>query len=332
MTISTVAVTSVGAIAVGLFLLRRWRASKWGVCKSNAKLNGKVIIVTGGNVGLGAEAALDFAKRGATVVLACRSFDNSKDTIKRIRDKTGNNDVHFLHIDLGNLASIRQFVEDFQAKYSNLYALVCNAGVWYPMEQGAKTSDAFEAHAGINHLGHFLLTNLLLDKLADSAPSRVVVVSSMLSSRGKLDFTEIDHFKDGRKPEEGKKDFAPTGYCDSKLMNVLFTKELSRRVTGRGITAVSLCPGWCLTSLARHTNIKFYQKILFLPIMFLFMRSAASGAQNIIHAVVEDKDKLVNGGFYKECKLASDDDSKMDGMSDVGLQLWEISENLSALK
>ena len=224
----------------------------------------------GGNVGLGAEAALDFAKRGATVVLACRSFDNTKDTIKRIRDKTGNNDVHFLHIDLGNLASIRQFVEDFQAKYTDLYALVCNAGVWYPMEQGAKTSDGFEAHAGVNHLGHFLLTNLLLDKLSDSAPSRVVVVSSMLSSRGKLDFTKFDHFKEGRKPEEGSKGFAPTGYCDSKLMNVLFTKELSRRVTGRGITAVSLCPGWCLTSLARHVDIKFYKVIINVGVEYQF--------------------------------------------------------------
>ena len=86
-----------------------------------------------------------FPKRGATVILACRSFDKSRNTIKRIRDKTGNKDVHFLHIDLGNLASIRQFVKDFKAKYQNLYAIVCNAGVWFFMEQGARTSDGFEA-------------------------------------------------------------------------------------------------------------------------------------------------------------------------------------------
>ena len=259
MAISSVALTSVGAIAVGLFLLRRWRSSKWAVCNLKTKLNGKVVIVTGGNVGLGAEAAMDFAKRGATVILACRSWENTKDTLQRIRTNSGNNDVHYLHLDLGSLESVRQFAEDVQAKYPEIHTLVCNAGVWFPMEQKAKTSDGFEAHAGVNHLGHFLLTNLLLDRLALSAPARVVVVSSALSSSGKIDFEEYDHFKEGRQPDPSSKSFAPTGYCDSKMMNVLFAKELSVKASGRGVMAVSLCPGWCYTSLARHVDIKFYK-------------------------------------------------------------------------
>ena len=259
MTISTVALKSAGAIAVGLYLLRRWQSSKWGVCNLKTKLNGKVVIVTGGNVGLGAEAAMDFAKRGATVILACRSWENTKDTLQRIRTNSGNNDVHYLHLDLGSLESVRQFAEDVQAKYPEIHTLVCNAGVWFPMEQKAKTSDGFEAHAGVNHLGHFLLTNLLLDRLALSAPARVVVVSSALSSSGKLDFEEYDHFKEGRQPDPSSKSFAPTGYCDSKMMNVLFAKELSVKASGRGVMAVSLCPGWCYTSLARHVDIKFYK-------------------------------------------------------------------------
>jgi len=332
MAISSVALTSVGAIAVGLFLLRRWRVSKWAVCTLKTKLNGKVVIVTGGNVGLGAEAAMDFAKRGATVILACRSWENTKDTLQMIRTKSGNNDVHYLHLDLGSLESVRQFAEDVQAKYPEIHTLVCNAGVWFPMEQKAKTSDGFEAHAGVNHLGHFLLTNLLLDRLALSAPARVVVVSSALSSSGKIDFEEYDHFKEGRQPDPSSKSFAPTGYCDSKMMNVLFAKELSVKASGRGVMAVSLCPGWCYTSLARHVDIKFYKKILFLPIMLLFMRSASSGAQNIIQAVVEDENNLVNGGFYKECKLAAEQNAKMDDMAEIGQKLWEISENLTGLK
>jgi len=332
MAISSVALTSVGAIAVGLFLLRRWRSSKWAVCTLKTKLNGKVVIVTGGNVGLGAEAAMDFAKRGATVILACRSWENTKDTLQMIRTNSGNNDVHYLHLDLGSLESVRQFAEDVQAKYPEIHTLVCNAGVWFPMEQKAKTSDGFEAHAGVNHLGHFLLTNLLLDRLALSAPARVVVVSSALSSSGKLDFEEYDHFKEGRQPDPSSKSFAPTGYCDSKMMNVLFAKELSVKASGRGVMAVSLCPGWCYTSLARHVDIKFYKKILFLPIMLLFMRSASSGAQNIIQAVVEDENNLVNGGFYKECKLAAEQNAKMDDMAEIGQKLWEISENLTGLK
>lgn len=326
------ALTSVGVIGVGLFFLRRWRSSKWGLCTSTRALDGQVIVITGANTGLGAEAAKDFAKRGATVILACRSFDNTKDTLKEIRESTGNNDVHYMHLDLANLESVREFSTAVAAKYPVIYALVCNAGVWSPMEKHMKTSDGFEIHAGVNHLGHFLLTNLLLDKLEESAPSRVVVVSSGLQNAGKLDFSTFDHFKEGRQPEPNSKSFAPTGYCDSKLMNALFTKELSVRLQGKGVTSVCLCPGWCYTQLARHVHIPFYKKILFMPIAFLFMRSAARGAQNIIQAVVEEDQNLVSGGFYKECKLAAKENSKLEDMAETGMQLWEISEKLVGLQ
>ena len=331
MTITSVALTSVGAVAVGVFLLRKWVSRKWGVCTLKTKLNGKVVIVTGGNVGLGAEAAMDLAKRGATVILACRSWENTKDTLQMIRTKSGNNDVHYLHLDLGSLESVRQFAEDVQVKYPEIHTLVCNAGVWYPMEKEVKTSDGFEAHAGVNHLGHFLLTNLLLDRLALSAPARVVVVSSALSSSGKIDFEEYDHFKEGRQPDPSSKSFAPTGYCDSKMMNVLFAKELSVKASGRGVTTISLCPGLCSTSIFRNSNASFWKIFFAMPILFLFMRSAASGAQNIIQAVLEDEDTLVNGGFYQECKMSAEENAKFDDMSDIGQQLWGISENLTSL-
>jgi len=326
------AVTSVGVLGLGLYLLRRWRSSKWGLCTSTRVLTGQVIVITGANSGLGAEAAKDFAKRGATVILACRSFENTKDILKDIRVSTGNNDVHYMHLDLANLESVREFSVEVAAKYPVIYALVCNAGVWLPMDKHMKTSDGFEIHAGVNHLGHFLLTNLLLDKLEESAPSRVVVVSSSLQSSGKLDFTTYDHFQEGRQPDPNSKSFAPTGYCDSKMMNALFTKELSVRLAGKGVTSVCLCPGWCYTQLARHVNIPFYKKILFLPIAFMFMRSAARGAQNIIQAVVEEEQNLISGGFYRECKLASKENAKLEEKSEVGLQLWEISEKLTGLQ
>jgi len=326
------ALSSVGVVAFGLYLIRRWRSSKWGLCTSSRQLNGQVIVITGANTGLGAEAAKDFAKRGATVILACRSFENTKDTLKDIRESTGNNDVHYMYLDLGNLESIREFSVEVAAKYPVIYALVCNAGVWAPMEKAMRTSDGLEIHAGVNHLGHFLLTNLLLDKLEESAPSRVVVVSSSLQSSGKLDFTTYDHFKEGRQPDPSSKSFAPTGYCDSKRMNALFTKELAVRLQGKGVTAVCLCPGWCYTQLSRHVHIPMYKKILFMPIAFMFMRSAARGAQNIIHAVVEEDQNLVSGGFYRECQLAAKENSKLEEMSDIGMQLWEISEKLTGLQ
>jgi len=329
---ATSVLVSVGALTLGLVILRRWRSSKWGRCTLPTKLTGKVVIVTGGNVGLGAETALDLAGRGATVVLACRSEDTSLETVTRIRKQTGNTDVHYMHLDLANLESVRQFAGDLLEKYPNIYCLVCNAGVWCPMDQEMKTSQGLEIHAGVNHLGHFLLTSLLLERLCQSSPSRLVLVSSSLSSQGTLDLEKFDHFREGRPAVPGSKSFAPTGYCDSKLMNVLFCKELSSRLAGRGLTTVSVCPGWCKTELARHTGIKLYQKILFLPIAFLFMRTAAQGAQNIIQAVVEDREKLCGGGFYKDCKLASAENAKFDGMSDTGRQLWELSEELTGLK
>ena len=256
---ATSVLVSVGALTLGLVILRRWRSSKWGRCTLPTKLTGKVVIVTGGNVGLGAETALDLAGRGATVVLACRSEDTSLETVTRIRKQTGNTDVHYMHLDLANLESVRQFAGDLLEKYPNIYCLVCNAGVWCPMDQEMKTSQGLEIHAGVNHLGHFLLTSLLLERLCQSSPSRLVLVSSSLSSQGTLDLEKFDHFREGRQAVPGSKSFAPTGYCDSKLMNVLFCKELSSRVAGRGLTTVSVCPGWCKTELARHTGIKLYQ-------------------------------------------------------------------------
>ena len=259
---TTYALVSVGALTVGLVLLRRWRSSKWGVCTLQTRLTGKVVVVTGGNVGLGQETALDLARRGATVVLACRSQHSAQEAVNRIRSKTGNSEVHYMHLDLADLQSVRQFAGELLEKYPQIYCLVLNAGVWVPMDQNMKTSQGLEIHAAVNHLGHFLMTSLLLDRLTDSAPSRVVVVSSGLSTQGKLDLEKWDHFKEGRQPEPGRKSFAPTGYCDSKLMNVMFSKELARRLSGRGVTTVSVCPGWCKTELARHTGIKTYQELI----------------------------------------------------------------------
>lgn len=333
MIVTYVALASVGALSVGLYLVRRWRSAKWGVCTVTRTLEGQVIVITGANTGLGAEAAEDLARRGATVVLACRNFENTRETIKSIRARTGNNDVHYLHLDLGSLQSVRVFAEEVLAAYSVVHTLVCNAGVWCPMEQGNTTKDGFEVHAGVNHLGHFLLTSLLLDRLAESAPSRVVVVSSGLMNQGELDLETHDHFGAGRQPDPTKpKGHAPIGYCDSKLMNALFVRELAVRTQGRGITAVCLCPGWCYTQLARHVAMPLYKKLLLAPIAFMFMRSAKQGAQNIIQAVVEEEQNLKSGGFYKDCRIAEAEEAKLSLLTDLQQSLWEVSQRLTEEK
>jgi len=325
-----VSLTVGGGVALAMFLMRRRVAKKWGLFKSDKKLNGQVVIVTGANTGLGAETARDLALRGATLILACRSWDRTRPLLAQLRKETGNQDVHFSHLDLASLASVKEFAQDFLQNYDRLDTLVCNAGVWVPPPDDRKTVDGFEIHAGVNHLGHFYLTHLLQDMLQKTAGSRVVVVSSSLMRQGRFDPEQYDHFKAGRQPDPDKKKSGfspPIGYCDSKLMNALFVKKLAER-TGPQLTSVACCPGFCKTELGRFVQISFIKKILFLPIMVLIMRSAKRGAHNIIHGAVEDTDKLVNGGFYRECKLSVEDQDRLNGMEEACTKLWQISEQL----
>ena len=141
----------------------------------------KVILVTGGNTGLGYHAAEEFARRGAEkVILACRNTEKGNEAAEKIKSLTGHENVYVLQLDLANLENIRNFVSELEVRFPPIDSLVCNAGVWFPMDQGAKTDDGFEMNVGVNHLGHFLLTNLLISKI-----KRVVLVSSGLMMSGK---------------------------------------------------------------------------------------------------------------------------------------------------
>ena len=157
-------------------------------------------------------------------------------------------------------------------------------------------------------------------------------MSSGLMNSGQLDLTAHDHWRTGRQVDPSKRTHAPSGYCDSKLMNALFTRELASRVAGKGVGAVCVCPGWCYTDLARHTGINFMKKVLFAPIAFMFMRSARQGAANIINAVVEEEDKLVPGGFYRDNKVTVPEAAKLDGLAEMQIRLWQESEKLTEAK
>ena len=263
------------------------------------------------------------AKRNpAAVILACRNVVAGNEAAKAIMANTGHSNVKCMLLDLASLESVRYFAQELIKEHPTVDVLVANAGVWVPMDQRSKTSDGFEIHYGVNHLGHFLLFNLL----KDSGLTRVVVVSSGLMHSGKVDLETLD-WHNGRyldKPKGTK--FAPTGYCDSKLMNVLFAKELVNRFPH--IEAMSVCPGWCKTDLARHVYIPFYKKILFIPAAFMFMRSAYQGAQNLLFGVLVDGQNFKNGGFYRDGHLAFKDDKKADKKDEVGSKLWDVSAGL----
>ncbi|XP_007184404.1 retinol dehydrogenase 11 isoform X3 [Balaenoptera acutorostrata] len=160
-----------------------------GVCTSTVQLPGKVAVVTGANTGIGKETAKELAQRGARVYLACRDVQKGELVAREIQIMTGNQQVLVRKLDLADTKSIRAFAKDFLAEEKHLHILINNAGVM--MCPYSKTADGFEMHIGVNHLGHFLLTHLLLEKLKESAPSRVVNVSSLAHHLGRIHFHNL---------------------------------------------------------------------------------------------------------------------------------------------
>ena len=324
-------------ICAFLYLLRWSFTRKWINIKNSdlaqRSLEGKTFVITGGNTGLGRSVAFDLAKRKASgIVIACRNVEAGNATALDIIRGTGNPNVKCMYLDLASLHSVRQFVDAFSKDNSKLDCLICNAGIWVPMEKALRTSDGFEIHFGVNHLGHFLLVELLTDFLRKAGKSRVVVVSSGLMNSGVLDTNAIDIYN-GRKidpTDKSRHRFAPTGYCDSKLFNGLFVKQLAKYTTDSGIAAYAVCPGWCKTELARNVTFPFYRKVFMLPFMLMFMRSSAQGAANIIYGVVQDEHKLENGGFYRDGKVQESENTKLETLMEggAGKRLWDLSEKL----
>ncbi|KAM8736951.1 retinol dehydrogenase 11-like [Acanthopagrus schlegelii] len=222
-------------------------------CKSSAKLHGKTAIVTGANTGIGKTTALDLARRGARVIMACRDRRRAEAAIQDIVQETGNNQVIFMQLDLASLKSVRSFAENFLRSESRLDLLINNAGLM----NGGKTDDGFGMIFGVNHLGHFLLTVLLLDRLKVSGPSRVVTVASKAHEFGKVDFNCLTAHRDLRL---GENDYhLGWKYCHSKLCNVLFTYELAKRLQGSDVTCYSLHPGGN-TGIGKATALHLAQR------------------------------------------------------------------------
>ena len=210
-------------------------------CRSKQRLDGKTVIITGGNTGIGKEVALDLAKRGGRVIIACRDTTKGAAAQKEIVEVSGNENVVLKKLDLASMKSIREFANQVLAEEPQIHILICNAGVMFTPYQ--LTEDGFELQFGVNHLGHFLLSNLLLDRIKESAPSRIVVVASLAHYTGYLDFKDM----------MWSKRYNPQlSYCRSKLANVMFARELAKRVKGSGVTVCSLHPGTVYTEITRY--------------------------------------------------------------------------------
>ena len=240
-------VASVG----GLILIRKWAAG--GVCRSKARLDGKTVIITGANTGIGLETAVDLAKRNAAkIILACRSVERGEKAAVEVRKRSNNDNVVFCQLDLASLESVRKFAGKILEEEPRIDILINNAGVM-ALPQRTLTKDGFEMQFGTNHLGHFLLTYLLLDRIKEAPSARIVNVSSSAHRRGKMDFDNLN----------SEKSYVPwVAYGTSKLANILFTRSLAKRLKGTNVTANSLHPGVINTELARHLSLPIVSMII----------------------------------------------------------------------
>lgn len=221
-------------------------------------VEGKVVVVTGANSGLGKVAATEFAKRGCTVVMACRSLEQGKIAMEEIQKQTNSETVLLKQLDLADLQSVRKFAGEMTKEFPAIHILVNNAGVYFDGDKLEHTKDGFEMHMGVNHLGHFLLTNLLLDNIKRAAPSKIITVSSTNQLIADLD---LDDLMLKKVENLGFQNSLP--YNNSKLANSLFTMELAKRLEGTSVNTYALCPGLVNTQVFRSFTPfrKFYTRM-----------------------------------------------------------------------
>ncbi len=270
-------------------------------------LSGKVYIVTGANSGSGIATTEQLVRQGATVVAACRRVDAGEEATRHLVNEQGRAEV--MALDLDSLQSVRSFVETFRAKHDSLHGLVNNAGVMNTPE--GRTKDGFETQFGVNHLGHFLLTELLLDTLKASAPSRVVCVSSVAHAgmRGVHATLDLDdpHF-DQRSYD------ATAAYNQSKLAVVIYARHLAKRLEGTGVSVFSTHPGWIRSNLAKHTMPLWVQNVLMRPLSGpLGLLSYEEGAQTQLHCLLDDDAPAHSGEYYSQNSVLYSDKANRPG-------------------
>ncbi|XP_069788032.1 retinol dehydrogenase 13-like isoform X1 [Narcine bancroftii] len=309
-----------GTVIGGMVLVKDYVSG--GICPSSASASGRTIIITGANTGIGKETARELAKRGGKIILACRNMEKCETAAREIRGDTLNHHVYARHLNLASMKSVREFAKKVTEEENNINVLINNAGIMRcPHWQ---TEDGFEMQFGVNHLGHFLLTNLLLEKLKNSGNSRIINVSSLAHIAGEIDFDDLNW--------EKRKYNTKAAYCQSKLANVLFTKELAKRLEGTGITVNAVHPGVTNTELGRHTGMhkSTFSSTVLGPLFFLLIKSPKIGAQPSIYLSVAEELEGISGKYFDAMKQKDPSPQAMD--DEKARHLWEISAKLVRLE
>ena len=271
-------------------------------------ISGRVALVTGANTGIGLVTARELARRGAHVFLACRSASHAQTALDAIRAASGNQKVEALALDLGDFASVRQCANAFLARGLPLHLLVNNAGL-----AGSRgfTASGFELAFGVNHMGHFLLTQLLLERLKASAPARIVTVASRAHTRTDgIDWNAL------RQPTRTRT--AIHEYAVSKLANVWFSAELGRRLAGSGVTTYALHPGVVASDVWRSVPWPFRSLIK------LRMISTEEGAKTSLYCATAPQCAGESGLYYDKCRVRPANSLGQD--TALAQELWQRSE------
>lgn len=281
-------------------------------------MSGKICLVTGANSGVGKYTALGLAKMGAEVVMVCRDKGRGESAQKEIVEECGDKNVHLMLCDLSVQKQIRTFADDFRKKYKKLDVLVNNAGLM--IGKRILTEDGIEYTFAVNHLAYFLLTHLLLDMLKESAPSRIINVSSMGHRFASIYFDDLMF-------EKKYSDFF--AYNQSKLANIMFTYELARRLEETDVTANCLHPGGVATNFGNE-SAPVFRFLLELGKLTRVMVSPEKGARTSVYLASSPDVEGVSGKYFDNCR-----GKKSSGRSyDVNAQkkLWELSEKLTGIK
>jgi retinol dehydrogenase 12 len=283
-------------------------------------LDGKVAVVTGGNSGIGKEAAIGIARAGAHVVIAARNPAKAAAALAEVESRAdARGRVETIPIDLASFASVRTFADAFTAEHERLDILLNNAGG--VLRKRVVTADGHETQFQVNHLGHFLLTNLLHDALARGAPARVVNVSSFAhtTARNGLDFDDLDW-------ERRRYGRGFGAYSATKLMNILFTRELARRSDPDVLTANALHPGFVASNFAREGDLGLLGNIG-MPLIRPFAISSQKGALTSIYLASSPDVAGITGQYFIKGKAVKPAAPALDDAT--GARLWEISEKLT---
>jgi len=324
----------IGAIILIAFLAFLWkRYIKDGpVYHSDKSLVGKTVIITGGNAGIGKATAIQCAKLKAHLIIASRNVEKSMKARDEIIKETGHHDIHVMKLDLADLDSVSKFADEILSKEKHIDFLINNAGVlWVP----GVTKQGFNNVFGINHLGHFLLTNLLMDRMKEQSSTRPVRIINVSSGAYELayDTDFLTAHLEAKKPDGIIEMF--TGYGVSKLANIYFSSELARRLKDYDITSYSLHPGAVESEIgtateAYSTDEWYSWKVIRGKLLFLlaqpFLRSGYYGTQTTMSAMLDDHPQDVNGAYFEQCKPQQFKDFATQPQ--VGEFLWKQSVKL----